>query len=85
MVGLERDVPPPIDKDEVDVLCIYCPDTGACYYVDPKVFGTSISLRVRPSRNGQSRNVLIAERFRKVPGPVLECLDGSTPPNPSLF
>jgi hypothetical protein len=61
----------PIDKQEVDVVCICCPDTGDCHYVDPKAFGISVSLRVRPSGNGQSRNVLIAEHFRSVPTKVL--------------
>ena len=60
----------PIDKTEVDVVCIYCPDTGACYYVDPKQFARSVSLRVTPSRNGQRRNVLPAEQFRAVPATV---------------
>ena len=57
----------PLDKEEVDVVCIYCPDTGACYYVDPKQFARSVSLRVTPSRNRQERNVLRAERFRVIP------------------
>ncbi len=59
-----------LDKDEVDVVCIYCPDTRACYYVDPKRFRKSVSLRVRPSRNGQGRNVLHADSFRTVPVPA---------------
>jgi hypothetical protein len=25
----------PSDKSEFDVLCIYCPETDACYYVQP--------------------------------------------------
>ena len=57
----------PIDKDEVDVLCVYCPETRSCYYVDPKAFRTSVSLRVTPSKNNQARNVLPADDFREVP------------------
>jgi PD-(D/E)XK endonuclease len=57
----------PLDKEHVDVVCIYCPDTRACYYVDPKRFGRSVSLRVTPSRNRQQRNVLLAEAFRSMP------------------
>ncbi len=60
----------PLDKQEVDVVCIYCPNTGACYYVDPKRFARSVSLRVTPSRNRQERNVQWAERFRTVPAAV---------------
>jgi hypothetical protein len=57
----------PIDKDDIDVLCIYCPDTRACYYVDPKNFGRSVTLRVVPSRNNELNNVLMADEFRDVP------------------
>ena len=57
----------PLDKQEVDVVCIYCPETRGCYYVDPKAFGTSVSLRIRPTRNNQSRNILFADDFRAVP------------------
>jgi hypothetical protein len=60
----------PLDKEEVDVVCIYCPDTGACCDVDPKQFARSVSSRVTPSRNQQERNVLRAERFRAVPAAV---------------
>ena len=57
----------PLDKHAVDVVCIYCPETGTCYYLDPKNFGKSVSLRVTPSRNRQQRNVLDAAGFRTVP------------------
>jgi hypothetical protein len=62
----------PIDKSEVDVVCVYCPDTGRCYYVDPKRFAGSVSLRITPTRNGQVRNVLEADRFRVIPTSALE-------------
>lgn len=74
----------PIDKQEVDVVCIYCPDTGACHYVDPKAFGISVSLRVRPSGNGQSRNVLLAEDHRGVPPAVGVRQVGTTPRAPTV-
>ncbi|MGI8796141.1 MAG: group I intron-associated PD-(D/E)XK endonuclease [Acidimicrobiia bacterium] len=60
----------PLDKQEVDVVCVYCPDTRACYYIDPKRFERSVSLRVTPSRNRQERNVSLAEEFRRVPATV---------------
>ena len=59
-----------LNKQDVDVLCIYCPDTRACYYIDPKRFGRSVSLRVKPSRNNQARHVLLAEAFRGIPASV---------------
>ena len=54
----------PLDKGDVDVVCIYCPETRSCYYVDPSRFGDSVTLRVSASRNGQRANVLDAEAFR---------------------
>ncbi len=57
----------PLDKDHIDVVCIYNPDTRQCYYVDPKKFRKSVSLRLKPARNGQQQNVLDAEAFRKLP------------------
>jgi hypothetical protein len=56
-----------LEKNDVDVVCVYDPKSRRCYYVDPKQFGGSISLRVEPTRNGQHRNVLSAELFTQVP------------------
>ncbi|WP_376697155.1 group I intron-associated PD-(D/E)XK endonuclease [Wenzhouxiangella sp. EGI_FJ10305] len=57
----------PIDKDEVDLFCVYCPDTGECYYLDPKWFESSASLRVEAPKNGQQKGVRLAADFRRVP------------------
>jgi hypothetical protein len=57
----------PSDKAEVDILCIYCPDTDCCYYVRPEAHGQSVTLRVHPSRNNQAHGVLAASDFRVVP------------------
>ena len=57
----------PIEKEDIDVVCVYCPDTRACYYIDPTKFERSVALRVKPSRNGQARKVLLADDFRRVP------------------
>ncbi|QIG42127.1 hypothetical protein G5V58_04500 [Nocardioides anomalus] len=58
----------PVDKSEVDLLCIYCPDTDECYYVRPWEHRASVTLRIRPPSNGQQSGVLVASRFRGVPG-----------------
>lgn len=55
----------PVDKGEIDTLCIYCPDTDACYYVSPHQFRKCVTLRIRPSRNSQSVGVLHAEAYRE--------------------
>ncbi len=56
-----------VDKDQIDLYCIYCPDTDECYYLDPKEYKSSVTLRVETSRNNQSRNVRMATDFRRVP------------------
>ena len=57
----------PLDKDAIDTLCIYCPETDECYYVRPDAHGASVTLRITPSRNGQSAGVLDAAAFRELP------------------
>ena len=57
----------PVDKSAIDVLCIYCPDTDQCYYVDPDAHRVSVRLRITPSRNNQTVGVLPADRFRRMP------------------
>jgi hypothetical protein len=57
----------PIDKEEVDLYCIYCPDTDQCYYIEPGDFGSNVSLRVETPKNGQAKRVNYAADFRRVP------------------
>jgi hypothetical protein len=60
----------PLDKAEVDVVCIYWPESDACYYLRPQDHGQSVSLRVLPSRNGQQQGILLASAFRSFPAPA---------------
>jgi hypothetical protein len=55
-----------MDKGAIDTVCVYCPETDECYYVQPDVYGTSVTLRVAPSRNGQQVGVLDAAAFREL-------------------
>lgn len=57
----------PMDKDSVDVVCVYCPDTERCYYIDPRRHRTAVHLRLSATRNKQSRRVLMAEQFLEFP------------------
>jgi hypothetical protein len=57
----------PIDKNEVDVYCIYCPNTDECYYLEPKNYCSNVSLRVESPKNGQSKRVNFAADFRRDP------------------
>ena len=56
-----------IDKSLVDLYAIYCPQTDACYYLDPRMYKNSISLRVKTPRNNQRLRIHFADDFRKVP------------------
>jgi hypothetical protein len=56
-----------VDKEEIDLYCIYCPDTDACYYLDPKDFNRSVTLRVETPKNNQSRSVKLAADYQRVP------------------
>lgn len=55
------------DKSEVDLICVYCPDTDGCYYVDPRVHGESVCLRLAPSANNQRAGVSFADDFLVIP------------------
>ena len=45
----------PIDKDAIELYCVYCPDTDQCYYLNPLEFGSNASLRVEAPKNGQEK------------------------------
>jgi hypothetical protein len=59
----------PMSKRDVDVVCVYCPDTDRCYYVDPKRFRGGVKLRIARSRNNQNKGVFWAEDFSDIPAP----------------
>ena len=56
-----------LDKSEVDIYCIYCPDADECYYLRPADFGSTASLRVKAAKNGQQQGVNLATDYRGVP------------------
>ena len=58
----------PVFKDYIDIYAVYCPDSDECYYFDPQLFGSSISIRVKASKNKQQNGINRAEDFRSVPG-----------------
>ena len=57
----------PMEKSEVDVVCVYCPATDECYYLRPQEHGNTVTLRVLPSQNNQSKGVHLARHLRVVP------------------
>ena len=56
-----------VDKEQIDLYCIYCPDTDECYFLDPKMFDKSVTLRVEPPKNNQSKHIKFVSDFRRVP------------------
>ncbi|MGJ6123268.1 group I intron-associated PD-(D/E)XK endonuclease [Mycolicibacterium sp. Y3] len=65
----------PMDKDAVDVICIYCPETDECYYVRPSDHSVSVALRIIPAKNGQKKRILEASAFRELPDIRIPLLD----------
>ena len=57
----------PVNKNLVDLYCVYCPHTDECYYIEPGSFGSNVSLRVETPKNGQSKGINFAADYRRVP------------------
>jgi hypothetical protein len=70
----------PVDKASIDVLCIYSPDTNACYYVDPSRLACAVYLRISDTKNRQRKRVLWARDFVEFPKSVRGISAGSAPP-----
>jgi hypothetical protein len=56
-----------VDRAMIDIYCVYCPETDECYYVKPPPGVSTIKLRVRSPKNGQSKRVRLARDHRQVP------------------
>lgn len=56
-----------IDKEQVDVFCVYCPDTDKCYYFKPENINGYFSIRIDAPKNNQSKKVNFADDFIGVP------------------
>ena len=54
-------------QGEVDLYCVYCPDTDECYYLEPGKFGSNVSLRVKAPKNSQKQTCNFAADYRRVP------------------
>ena len=40
-----------VNKGDVDLYCIYCPETDECYYLNPGDYDKSVTLRVETPKN----------------------------------
>jgi hypothetical protein len=56
-----------IDKAQIDLYCLYCPDTDNCYYFEPKKFKETITLRVETPKNNQKAKVNLANEYLQIP------------------
>lgn len=61
-----------MDKDMVDLVCVYCPNTRRCYYIDPRRYGQRACLRLEPVKNGQRKRVSLADDFIEIPDPLAQ-------------
>lgn len=56
-----------VDKRQIDVVCIYCPETDKCYYFKAEDVNISLTLRIEAPRNNQSKNIRFADDYTRVP------------------
>ena len=56
-----------INKEDIDLYCIYCPETDECYYLNPDDHDKSVTLRVETPKNNQYKYVNFTADFRRVP------------------
>jgi hypothetical protein len=55
------------DKNEIDVMCVYCPDTDKCYYVNPQECNKTFNLRLSTPKNNQKNGIHLAENYTELP------------------
>lgn len=53
-----------IDKDEVDIYCVYIPELDKCFYFNPKDFNKSATLRKEPTKNNQKEGINLLSNYR---------------------
>lgn len=56
-----------IDKAQVDVFCVYCPDTDKCYYFKPENVGKCFTIRISAPKNNQAKGINFAEDYTETP------------------
>lgn len=56
-----------IDKTQIDLFCVYCPDTDQCYYFKPETVEKCFTLRISTPKNNQAKRVNFADDFTKTP------------------
>jgi hypothetical protein len=59
-------------NNDFDILCIYCPDTNKCYYINRKEYISSITLRVDKPVRHQRINIRLAKDYESIQGAVAQ-------------
>lgn len=52
-----------VDKNLIDLMAIYCPDTDKVYYIKPTDFNGCVTLRIEKPKNNQTKNVYLADHY----------------------
>lgn len=65
------------DKSEIDLMCVYCPDTDKCYYINPNECSKNFSIRLLPSKNNQKVGVNLAKNYEEIT--IMELKRTATP------
>lgn len=58
------------ENSEIDVICVYCPDTDKCYYMsvaEVSEMRSTFNLRVEIPKNNQRSGIRMADDYRRVP------------------
>lgn len=56
-----------VDKNEIDLYAVYCPDNDQCYYFKPEICNDLITLRILPTKNNQKKGIRLASDYERVP------------------
>lgn len=51
------------DKNAINLVAIYCPDTNLVYYVNPNEFKETITLRINLPKNNQNKGIYLASNY----------------------
>lgn len=57
----------PVNKNLIDLYCIYCPETDECYYFKPSDVNKCMTLQVKTPKNNQKKKINWVSNFRRVP------------------
>jgi len=57
-----------IDKKEIDLFCIYCPETDKCYYFNPNLFEnkSSVFFSLKYPEKGRKEGIRLLKDFEEI-------------------